>query len=645
MDSKIDRRTLLTSLPIAAASNEIFNGPAYALSYQKMGSEGAPPTAPGAVTESQIGINGRGLYAQQSKTAQEAIDVAASMAGDRVMLERGTIGPVSIARRNVWLEGKGIDISTVLAGDNGRSAVTLIDRSGAWNPICLSDMTIQGSSRLNASGIRYGQGRYVAGDEYIGRLIVDKVKFVDVDKAIERPHGNIGLWIDRCVFSTANHHLFSTSHKRADGGDDMHPGNMIVSNSHFSGAREACVFIDGDVSGAGQVTFQNCIFELNPGTVFDVRNFPLAVGPGLNIISCWNELNYTRGTKAGRAWFANFDRVESAYFHDTPVGPMRLRRSNVTTHQCDLTFLDVVDSDPDSTLTHYNARAFSGTPQGLVESIGSLASSVDQINCASFAMPRPVQTGMDPGRTLYAFDGQAPISLGAAAVVTSTPVTADPGLPPPFSTTQSLSIGQGQTLATGEQFAVPANVWMVFQYLARIEDGDGVHVQINGPKAIGGAMQITSRQWRCYTSILKHNGPAADKMSIYHFAQGRGTMWRVAGISLVMFGSAQEALAHANSKTMLLNRRFMLKVQETLLIPMAASVYKLEGAGVIRAIVASAADAGRAVSLIVGRGITLGTTGNIALSQGVDGGTAMTLSLVCDGRQWIEVGRASLPGG
>ncbi len=633
MNPKIDRRTLLASLPLA--SPVLASGASQASSAQPADKAGLAGQKP---------IADRFTAAEPSATTQESIDAAASRAGDRVTMARGKIGPVTISRRDVWLEGKGIDISTVLAAENGGGAITLSDRSGTWNPMYLSDMTIRGGSRLNASGIRYGLGRYAVGDEYSGRLILDKVKFVDLDKAIDRPYGNIGLWIDRCIFNTAHHHLFSTAHKKADGGDEMHPGNMIVSNCYFSGGKKSSIYIDGGVSGAGQVTFQNCIFELNPGTVFDIRNFPVAVSPGVSILSCWNELNYTDSTRVGRSWFANFERVESVYFHDTPVGPMRLRQSNVTTHQCDLTFLDTVDIDADSTLTHHNARAFSGTPQGLVESIGSISSNADQINCASFAMPRPVHIGTDPQKTLYAFDGQSPLTLGAAQTVTSAPMTTDPALPHPYSTTQSLAIRRGETLATKDRFAVPANVWLVFQYVARIEDGDGVHVQINGPKAVGGAMQVTGRQWRCYTSILHHNGPEASDMSIYHFGQGRGTIWRVAGISLVAFASAQEALAHANSKSMLLNRRFAIAVEETLLIPMGRSVFKLQGSGSIRSMVASAADEGRTVTLIIAKGITLGRTGNVILSNAVDGGAAMTLTLVCDGRRWIETARVLLTG-
>lgn len=633
MNIKIDRRTFFGFLPIFAPT--VASGASHVFPEQSGDQAGA--ASQGAVEE-------RNRTATRYTTAQQAIDAATREAGDRVIFGPGKTGPVTINRRNVWLEGRGIDISVVLAAENGGSAITLSDKSGAWNPICIEDLTIQGSSRLNAVGIRYGQGRYAAGDEYIGRLILDKVKFVDLDKAIDRPYGNIGLWIDRCVFNAAHHHLFSTAHKKADGGDEMHPGNMIVSNSYFSGATRSSVYIDGGVSGAGQVTFQNCIFELNPGTVFDIRNFPVAVGPGVSILSCWNELNHTGATRAGRSWFANFERVESIYFHDTPVGPMRLRRSNVTTNQCDLTSLEALDSDADSTLTHHNARAFSGTPQGLVESIGSISSNADQINCASFAMTRPIHVGTDPEKTLYSFDGQSPLTLGAAQTVTSAPLTADPALPHPYSTTQSLAIDKGQTLVTVERFSVPANAWLVFQYLARIEEGGGVHVQLNGPKAIGGTIQITGRQWRCYTSILKHNGPAAGEMSIYHFGQGRRTNWRIAGISLVALNSAQEALAHANSKTMLLNRRFALAVEETLLIPMGGSTFRLQGSGSIRSMVASAADAGRTVTLIIAKGTILGRTGNIILANAVDGGAAMTLTLVCDGRQWIETARVFVVG-
>ena len=93
MNPKIDRRTLLASLPLA--SPVLASGASQASSAQPADKAGLAGQKP---------IADRFTAAEPSATTQESIDAAASRAGDRVTMARGKIGPVTI--REVNLQGE-----------------------------------------------------------------------------------------------------------------------------------------------------------------------------------------------------------------------------------------------------------------------------------------------------------------------------------------------------------------------------------------------------------------------------------------------------------------------------------------------------------------------------------------------------------
>jgi hypothetical protein len=282
---------------------------------------------------------------------------------------------LTLGSRNVRLRGAGRLATQLLALGPGAVVLRGAYRSGTWDVVTISDLGITGGETLTGIGFRAGSDVPAEDDEFVGRTRFENVRFANLDICIDRPRGQLGLFINACQFEDAKVHLSAyASHQT--GRPLMHAGNLLVRGSHFQQAREAVVRIDSSVTGSGQMTFEDCIMESNPGIVFDIRNSNAVDSvPALFVNRCWNEQNGTARSitvdgKTEKPVYARLVNCSLVRFEDTPIGPLTLRNSVVRTLDCSLDQLKKVTLDGDSLIEHSRARMFSGpTPPGRVESI------------------------------------------------------------------------------------------------------------------------------------------------------------------------------------------------------------------------------------------------------------------------------------
>lgn len=594
----------------------------------------------GAVAETVTTTNQRTVFAQQFGTAQQALTELVSRGGDTLVIDRGTVGPIDIAARTTNVRGKGIGPSIISPSTATGVAIRYSSTEGSWRPVVVSDLQVTGTGTLQGQGFRCGPDSYAANAEYVGRAIIERVRFSNFDKSVVRPFGNIGMWINECDFTSANYHLHFVANDGTDG-DVMHAGNYGVTNCHMIGAELASTYVEGDVLGTAQATYINNIVEFNPGYAYYFNGFSTVGGPGINVIACWNEGNYTATsvTVAGETAapvFCRAIRAEAIWFHDTQVGPFRLTTSSIVTNQSELNLLTSIETDADSTIIHHNARCFSGTAKGLVMSLGGVAKDPDALNAGSFPMPVPRTMRTNMPNLVRGFSGQAAIAFTGTTNRNSSDVNNDPVLPAPFNRTQELTINNGETLLPTATFTIPANKWLVWQYVGWIKSGPAIQVQITGNAGIGGTITISGSAPRCYTAIIKNSGAAITNESFYHYNGGATTVLGIGGIGLVSFDFAQEALAYANSGAFIYDNSITVASAPAIILPTGWDVIPVTGSTNITSISASAADKYRRVTLVFEGVLTVVNGSNLKLGADVTTAAFSSLTLVCDGTNWIK---------
>jgi hypothetical protein len=645
---------LLTDYNPSAASNLILGSIAVAPGMARADVDNAirqlmadlAPYSHGIVSNRTVkdaGALGDGTTDDSTDIQAEITSIAAN--GGVLDYPKGTFKQsISVTARTLSVKGKGIGTTILNPSTTTGVALRATYTAPSWDAVAYEGFTVSGTGTRQGVGFKSGPDTYSANAEYVGRSIFDRCKWDDLEKCIERPFGNIGLWIARNQFETADYHIF-TKDNNSGSGDAMHAGNTIVRDSHFQYAEKASVYVEGSTVGTGQLSYHDSIWEANPGYVFYIDSINSIDGqPGLNVFNCWNEGNYTSPSvtvegDTSAPVYARISNSPANYFHDTPIGPLRLVNSNVVTNQADLSRLSAITNDTLSTVIHDNARLFSGTAKGLVRSIGATANATGG-NSPFFPMPLPQYMRANLPNVVRVFDGQSVISFTGTTTRDSVVVTNDPTLPAPFNRSQTFTINSGETMLPSSTFTVPATKWLVWQYIAKLVSGPAITVNITGASGIGGFITISDSNWRCYTGIIQNTGAAIVGDSFYHNSQGATTVIGIGGIAFLSFDSAQAALDYANSGTFPYTLGATVASASTIVLPNGQDVVTVTGTTSITSITATAADTGRTVTLVFSGALTATDGGNLKLAGNFVTTADDTLTISCDGTNWYEVCRS-----
>ncbi|WP_419816151.1 glycosyl hydrolase family 28-related protein [Glacieibacterium sp.] len=525
---------------------------AAALAYTAPGTDAVERTVAAKLGESisvkDFGAKVDGL-SDDTAAAQAAYTATAIATGTEYFTAGTIVQATDMTSRAVHLRGAGRDASIIKPATANGVALRARYNAPSWDAVTISDMSITGAGILQGTGFRAGSDTKLPSEEYAGRTIITNVQFNNLNKSIERPFGQIGQWVDVCQFTAANYHLWTSDNDA--GGDAMHGGNSIVTRSHFDSAALVSDYIRSDTVGTGQIVRRDNICESNPGWIhyWDSINDFGGV-PGAVIENEWNEANYTAGSVTiggatsapGWGWF---NGVASLRIVDTPLGPLTLAQSNVTTRDCALDNLAAINTDAASTLFHDNARMFAGHALGTVRSIGAVQNPAG-LNGPAYSMPKPKGLFPFTANILALYDGQLPIPFTGTVNVSTTTSTGDPGLPFLLNT-QDLGIATGQTLLPTATFTIPATSYFVLQYVAKLVSGPRVLVRVNGSSGIGGGLVLNNAEYKTMTVVGYNPGAAAGNESVYHTAGASTSIIRIAGLAVLSFPTAQAALEYANN--------------------------------------------------------------------------------------------------
>lgn len=535
------RPTILLAFTFATA------GPADGIRLERLefGSDGANGET---VSVRDAGAQGDGR-ADDSAAIQAAYDALATRGGGTLFFPPGLYRlSLRMTARNVHVRGAGPGATRLVPPAKSAIVLNALYRDASWQYVTISDLDIVGVDG-GGTGFQAGADRYVAGDEYAGRTRLSNIHFRDLDRCVARPHGQIGLTIEDCTFGGAEFHIWGRSHPESPG-DRMHNGNLVVRHCHMDGARKAVFFVDGPETGTGQIIFDGCIMEANPGFVFFANNINSADSvPGMLAKNCWNEANGANPAtviegQSHPTRYARFRNSSFVRFDDTPIGSLSLVNSVVVTENCALDQLRGLDLDANSTIEHFRARGFgSYVPLGRVNSVAAAYQSDPPGRALTFSMPhRTALTVAERPHALLRNACLAPIRFtGSAARET---VTVADGVLPNATTAQELIVGPGESLFP-PAVDMPPESWLVWIHAYRLVSGPPVGFSVTGGRGVSVDRPLDSSSWETLVGMA-HTGPGGNDISLWHNGGAARSVVRIGGYNLLAFATRQRALDFIN---------------------------------------------------------------------------------------------------
>jgi len=479
---------------------------------------------------------------------QRRYDALAAAGGGTLRLPVGTLRLALVMHsRAVHLRGEGRN-ATILAPRDAALPVLRQEYSTArWDAVTISDLTLQGAGEGIA--IDYGNA---AVDRFGGRTILRNVRLAGFETCIRRPSGNIGLYLEDCQFDDACFHIWGSSLRTTDGAI-MHNGVLSAHRCHFQGATKAVLYTDSDVAGSGQIIFDQCLFEANPGFVFAFARFESRDGvPGISVRSCWNEANATGGNasalqlggKHRTPVFLFADRVGSITFEDTPLGSVvLLGDTTIVTRSCALDLVELVEVDRAASLVHYDARIFGGNVvAGLTRSVANGNQKNFGPTGAIFRLPHRLGIIYPEINDAHAVGtcGAPMIVDGSRRMTThSVPDAILPGV----RTSQQLDLAAGDA-GYAAMIAVPQPTYIAWTFAYRKISGGRLDFVVAGRAGVSTVTMLDAAEWTTIGGIAFVDRPLDQLGFLLRAAAGASV--RMGGYQLICFPTRAAATEMLN---------------------------------------------------------------------------------------------------
>jgi hypothetical protein len=530
----------------------MMSGMATALSATAIeGCNAAPAQTDASVSVRSFGALGDGR-ADDTRAVQAAYDSLARGGGGTLLFPRGTYRvALEMTSRLVHLRGEGREVTILQPTAADGAALRALYAVASWDPVSISDLSLRGNSPLRGIGLAHGHELYVRNDEYVGRTILNRVGFENLDRSISRPYGNIGLVIEDCTFSNANYHIW-TRGSSAPPADPMHGGNLVVARSRFSGFKRAMLFLDCQHPG-GQITFSDNVIEQGSGFVIYIRSFNGAgATPGIWFIRNWNEATATgrtveiEGTQHDEASFL-FARqcAGMILFEDSPLGTLDVSGALIETRNCSLDNLRATRVDAGSQLLHRDARQFTGLAPGICLSVTGPTVPAG-LRTPWFRMPLPRgKTRAYDDMVLQHFDGTTAIPFTGSISATTAPQEGGALIGNQIG--QRLALARGANVWPAPGFSAAARIWLVTLYIYRRVQGGSITLQLTGASGMSGMVELESRTWELLVNISENPGSAVGNLGLWHRTADQPAALQIGGIAILAFTSRQRATEFANS--------------------------------------------------------------------------------------------------
>lgn len=476
--------------------------------------------------------------------------------GSTLRLPPGLFKMNVVWNKFVHLKGAGQTATQIQSYTAGGVAIQYVNFSGIGldNLLHIQHLTFTGATSATTDiGLQFGHTVYQSGDENAGWVHLDHVTFIYLNICINRLYGNLVVVATHCNFLTANYHTWAQSYT------NMHAGCFLAKSCNFEYANLASQYLNSSYQGSGQVLYDTCIFENNPGFLWFVAAFNNTGDAGFAVKNCWNEVNYTAGsvtigTYTGAPAMClfglsgNTTPITGIEFENTQVGPMILNNAHVRVRRCAVDRMvpgnGVSQSaaptlDSSSTMLLDDIQMFYG--QVNMVPARSLLWASSSYACASRVKHRTwITKGGHNSTNVLKNPCTAPFTT-TGTVVTSANVSTDGVL---FNPCQSLAVPASGTLADPTTFTVTTGkfyVWILTYKLV-----SGTMPQLYWP---GGApftvMAPSSSEWVTLAGILK--SPITGVIGLNIAGNGNTSTIYLGGHCMLEFNTMQEAFQFLES--------------------------------------------------------------------------------------------------
>lgn len=482
---------------------------------------------------------------------QMRYDTLVKAGGGTLSLPAGTIRTsLNLHSRLVHLRGAGRTATVLQSVDSTRPVLQAQYADAAWDAVTISDLTVAGQGQR---GIGFGHDP----DQralHSGRTILRNVRFQDLETCVVRPNGNIGLWLEDCQFEDAAYHIRGTS--AAWNGQVMHGGVLVARQCHFQRATAAVVNLRSEVPGSGQVTFEECLFENNPGSVIVLERFESREGvPGVTLRSCWNEANATGGrdhrlTVDGQEYdpvFLFAKDVAAIELHDTPPGKtVLIGETSLTTRASALDMFEVVLADRSATIAHHEARLFGGrTIAGTTHSLTNANLKNEGPTGGFFhLLPRAMVSRTAVAGANDTNACRAPILLRGTRNIQTRP--AADAILPGEERSQDIFLDTKDHVFLNALDTLAPDQFVLWTFAYRWLGGDAPELQVTGDAALSTVTSLARSDWSTLGGIALAR-TRIKSLGFWLRAEGAGQI-RIGGYQLLCFPTRQAATDMLNAR-------------------------------------------------------------------------------------------------
>ncbi|HHJ4470696.1 TPA: phage head-binding domain-containing protein [Citrobacter freundii] len=482
-------------------------------------------------------------HSKDFSTLKDAID--SSLPKNDLLVSPG-IYSENVTLGNAQLKGVG-GATVIKAQGDFSTAVTAKLSTPHWQFRHSSNFEIDGTGTTGASGFSYDPA-----EQYSGRHNLSDAYIHHINKAIQKPSGNIGNTFRNIGINSCEWGYYARSDT------EMHCGADTLYNFHMDSIGTYAVYLNATIGasstggGVGGWWLKDSIIESSPGGGVYLKNKPgdCPTAP-CGISNIWFESIATAGA-------VNVDGVavlpRTLHLIDTSIffaeysyiNSIKLERSNLVTYGCRFDDADGnqnIEIDAESTIKAYETY-LNGTPgpNVIVESIASQIGKFSTINLSlrgSLTKGRLYNPPSGNKLSSITFDSGTHTWTGNASITG----TASPrGLHSSNCEAFSFPIGSVVELVDS-RVNISNGLWYVWGINARLDSGDAV-MKMTGGITLG-EVYLKQGEWISTFGIAQ---AASTEVSGLNVTASSASVIYLADYFVASFASQSEALAFANTR-------------------------------------------------------------------------------------------------
>ena len=219
---------------------------------------------------------------------------------------------------------------------NNNPVLSLGYRVFNWKWARVSNLTIDGSyqgANYFAWGVCFENLSIPNKNEISGRWIFERVFFVNCDKAVYKPWGNIGNHFIDCNWSNNVHGIYAQGFRDDPNHRGMHSGCDRYSGCHFEYHLEVAIAYSDLIGGNGQIILDGTVIENNYNygiTIFYSDDARMTTN-AICLRNVWFENNNSNNVGASDIYLYG---VRTVRIDDSNINTMQLVESSINMYNC-----------------------------------------------------------------------------------------------------------------------------------------------------------------------------------------------------------------------------------------------------------------------------------------------------------------------